>query len=101
MRQKDSQMGFVKETIMLYGENSMDESGKIYVCEEGLVVKDKGETIKAPFDYVRMLVKVGELPLGKVAVEAEIYDQMGTKFNMALNMADNHFDMLKKMCPKA
>ncbi len=100
MSQKDSTMGMVKETIMLYG-NGMDQSGKIYVCESGLVIKDKGETIKAPFDYVKMLEKIGELPLGKVAVEAEVYDQMGNKFSLALNMADNHFDMLKRMCPKA
>jgi len=100
MQQKDSQMGMVKETIMLYG-NGMDQSGKIYVCEGGLVIKEKGETIKAPFDYVKMLEKIGKLPLGKVAVEAEVYDQMGNKFSLALNMADSHFDMLKRMCTKA
>ena len=100
MRQKDSQMGFVKETIMLYGEN-MDQNGTIYVCESGLVIKDKGETIKAPFDYVKLLEKVGELPLGKVAVEAQVFDQMGTKFDLALNMAGQHLEVLKRLCPKA
>lgn len=99
MRQKDSQMGFVKETIMLYG-NNMDVCGNIYICENGIVVKNAGETIRAPFDYVKLLEKVGDLPLGKVAVEAQIYDQMGTKFDMALNMADSHLEMLQRLCKK-
>ncbi len=100
VQQKDSLFGMVKETILLYG-NGMDASGKIYVCEEGLVIKDKGETIRAPFEYVKMIAKVGELPLGKVAVEAEVYDQMGNRFSLALNMADGHFGLLRGLCPKA
>lgn len=50
---------------------------------------------------MKMIAKVGELPLGKVAVEAEVYDQMGNRFSLALNMADGHFGLLRGLCPKA
>jgi hypothetical protein len=93
--QKDDLLGEIKGKVLLYG-NGLDASGDIILCEEGLIVRAEGNTIKAPFRYVTMFEKSKELPLGKVGVEMDIYDQSGIKHYFHVGMADQHFVALKK-----
>lgn len=100
MAQKDSVFGMVSESFPVFS-NGMDQSGMIYVCEKGLVIKNEGEMIRAPFDYVRNLEKISDMPLGKWGIKMEVYDQVGTRYDLTLGMNDMHFNKLKKLCPKA
>jgi hypothetical protein len=100
MAQKDSVYGMVSSSFPLY-ESGLDQSGMIYVCEGGLVIKNEGKMIRAPFDYVRKLEKVDALPLGKVSFIIKVFDQMGVEHDMASGMNDMHYDALVKLCPKS
>lgn len=100
MAQKDSVFGMVSQSFPVFS-NGMDQSGTIYVCEQGLVIKNEGEFIRAPFDYVRNLVKVSDMPLGKWGVNMEVYDQVGNQYRLAFGINDVHFNQLKKLCPKS
>lgn len=100
MAQMDSIFGMVSNSYPVFS-NGMDQSGTIYACEKGLVIKHGGETIRAPYEYVRNLMHVSEMPLGKWGVKMEVYDQVGNRFDLAFGMNDMHFNALKKMCPKS
>jgi len=97
--QKDPVLGEIKGKIPIY-KNGLDASGYIILCAEGLIVRADGNTLKVPFRYVQMLEKSSEMPLGKVGVEFEAYDQMGEKHYFTFGMSDHHFSMLKKACGK-
>ena len=92
---KDDILGEIKGKVLMYG-NGLDASGEIILCEEGVIVRAEGNTIKAPFRYVTMFEKSKELPLGKVGVEMDVYDQSGNKHYFHVGMADQHFVALKK-----
>jgi hypothetical protein len=46
-----------------------------------------------------MFEKSKELPLGKVAVEMDVYDPSGQKHYFHMGMAEQHFTTLKKALP--
>lgn len=100
MAQKDSVFGMVSASYPVFS-NGLDPSGTIYVCEKGLVIKNSGESIRAPFEYVRNLMKVSDMPLGKLGVKMEVYDQVGNRYDLAFGINDVHFNALKKLCPKS
>lgn len=93
--QKDSVLGDIKGKIPLY-KNGLDMSGDIILCAEGVIVRADGNTLKVPFRYVQMLEKASDMPLGKVGVEFEVYDQMGEKHYFNFGMSEQHFKTLKK-----
>ena len=95
----DDILGEIKGKIPVYG-NGMDMSGDIILCEDGVIVRAEGNTIKVPFRYITMLEKSRDLPLGKIGVEMDIYDQAGQKHYFHFGMADTHFITLKKACGK-
>ncbi len=92
---RDDFLGGIKGKVLMYG-NGLDSSGEIILCEEGVIVRAEGNTIKAPFRYVTMFEKSKELPLGKVGVEMDVYDQSGNKHYFHVGMAEQHFVALKK-----
>ncbi len=100
MPQKDSVYGMVSQSIGLF-ENGLDQTGTIYICEGGLVIKNSGQFIRAPLDYVKKLEQVEEMPMGRVSVIVQVFDQMGAEYNFATSMADMHLKVLQKLCPKA
>lgn len=95
----DDILGEIKGKIPVYA-NGMDMSGDIILCAEGVIVRAEGNTIKVPFRYITMLEKSRDLPLGKIGVEMDIYDQAGQKHYFHFGMADTHFITLKKACGK-
>ena|SRR3989338_3851597 len=97
--QKDPVLGEIKGKMPLY-KNGLDMSGDIILCEEGLIVQAEGNTLKVPFRYVQMLEKASDMPLGKVGVEFEAYDQMGEKHYFSFGMSEQHFKTLKKAIGK-
>ncbi len=99
-KQKDSVYGFVTKSFPLYA-NGIDQTGIIYVCEKGLVIKNEGHFIRAPLEYVRGLERVEEMPLGKVSMIMRVFDQMGQEHEMAVGINDMHYEKLRKLCPKA
>lgn len=98
--QKDSVYGFVSKAFPIF-EDGFEQSGTIYVCEGGLVVKYRNKLIRAPPDYVKKMEKVSDLPLGKVSVIFKIYDQLGQEHDMAVGISDLHYETLRRMCPNA
>jgi len=96
---QDEILGEIKGKIPVYG-NGMDMSGDIILCAEGVIVRAEGNTIKVPFRYITMLEKSHDLPLGKIGVEMDIYDQAGQKHYFHFGMSDTHFLTLKKACGK-
>jgi len=98
--QKDSIYGLVSESYPIF-EDGFDQSGRIYLCEGGLVIKHNNKLIRTPYEYVKKLEKVSELPLGKVSVIFKVFDQMGQVYDMAVGLNDMHYDVLKKKCPNA
>ncbi|MEM4158219.1 MAG: hypothetical protein QXV64_00300 [Candidatus Anstonellaceae archaeon] len=96
--QADSIYGIVKESFQLY-EDNFDQVGTIYACEKGIVVKYKGQLIRAPYEYVRKMEKVSTLALGKVSVIFQIYDEAGIEHNIAAAINDIHYSSLKKLFP--
>ncbi len=98
-QQKDPVLGGIMGKIPLY-KNGLDMSGDIILCAEGLIVRAEGNTLKVPFRYVQMIEKASDMPLGKVGVEFEVFDQMGEKHYFNFGMSDTHFKTLKKACGK-
>ncbi|MCX8198251.1 MAG: hypothetical protein N3F07_03625 [Candidatus Micrarchaeota archaeon] len=98
-KQSDPTYGEIKGKIPVY-KNGLDISGEIIVCQEGLIIRADGSSIKVPLHYVKMLEKSGELPLGKVGVEMDVFDQLGQKHYFHFGMSDQHFLFLKKLIPK-
>ena len=92
---KDDVLGEIKGKVPLYG-NGLDASGEIILCEDGLIVRAEGNSIKAPFRYVTMFEKSKDLPLGKVGVEMDVYDASGNKHYFHAGMAEQHFTTLKR-----
>ena len=97
--QKDAVLGVIKGKMPLY-KNGLDASGEIILCETGLIVRVDGNTLKVPFNYVTMIEKISTMPLGKVGVEMEIFDQMGDKHSFNVGISEQHFVMLKTACSK-
>jgi len=97
---KDELLGVIKGKIPMYG-NGLDESGEIILCEEGVIVRAEGNTIKVPFRYVTMFEKSKDLPLGKVGVEMDVFDQGGNKHYFHCGMSDSHFVTMRKALGKA
>ena len=95
----DDILGEIKGKIPVYA-NGMDTSGEIILCADGVIVHADGNSIKVPFRYITMFEKSRDLPLGKVGVEMDIYDQAGQKHYFHIGMADTHFITLKKLCGK-
>lgn len=95
--QKDEALGEIKGKIPVY-KNGLDMSGEIILCDTGIIVRAEGNTLKVPFRYVKMLEKSKDLPLGKVGVEMDVFDQMGEKHYYHFGMSDHHFMALKKAC---
>lgn len=100
MVQKDSVYGLVTNSFPLYA-NGIDQTGIIYVCEKGLVIKNEGHFIRAPLEYVRGLERVEEMPLGKVSMIMRVFDQMGQEYGFAAGIADMNYEALVKMCPNS
>jgi len=98
-KEKDPVLGEIKGKMPMF-KNGLDMTGEIILCEEGLIVRNEGNTMKVPFVYVTMLGKMSDLPLGKVGVEMEVATQMGDKNYMTFAMSESHFTMLKKACGK-
>lgn len=96
-KQSDPTFGEIKGKIPVY-KNGLDASGDIILCAEGLIIRAEGNTIKVPFHYVKMLEKSNDLPLGKVGVEMDVFDQLGQKHYFHFGMSDMHFLTLKKAC---
>lgn len=97
---KDDVFGVILGKMPLY-KNGLDMSGEIILCETGLIVRADGNSLRVPFGYVTMLEKISAMPLGKVGVEMEVFDQMGDKHSFNFGMSDQHFVMLKKACSKS
>jgi hypothetical protein len=76
-------------------KNGLDESGEISLCESGVIVKAEGSTLKVPFSYVRTLERISEMPLGKIGVEMQVFDQMGYEHNFTFGISESHFRSLK------
>jgi len=95
--QKDETLGEIKGKIPLY-KGGLDSAGEIILCETGIIMRAEGNTLKVPFRYVKMLEKSGDMPLGKVSVEMDVFDQLGEKHYFHVGMSDNHFLTLKKAC---
>ena len=51
-------------------------------------------------ERVKEVQKVKDLPLAKVLVAIELYDQVGAKVNVEVGMADMHYNELKRACGK-
>ena len=100
MAQKDSVYGMVSQNIGLF-ENGLDQTGTIYICEKGLVIKNNGQFIRAPLEYVKKLEQVEEMPMGRVSVIVQCFDQLGAEYNFATAMSDMQLKALQKLCPKA
>lgn len=100
MAQKDSVYGMVSYSVNLF-ENGLEQTGTIYVCEKGLVIKNAGQFIRAPFDYVKKLEGVEEMPMGRMSVIVQCFDQLGAEYNFVTTMADMQLKALQKICPKA
>ncbi len=96
---RDPVLGAISGKIPVY-KNGLDSSGEIVICEDGIIVHAEENTVKVPFRYVTMLEKSGELPLGKVGVEMDVFDQAGNKHYYHFGMSDQHFLTLKKSCSK-
>ena len=90
----------VSSSIPIY-EDGLEQSGAIYICEGGLVIKNNDKFIRAPFDYVKKLERFGEMPLGKISVIMKVFDQMGAEHDLAVAMSDVHYSSLLKLCPNA
>ncbi|MEM4348540.1 MAG: hypothetical protein QXN37_03150 [Candidatus Anstonellaceae archaeon] len=86
---KDEMLGEIKGRIPVYS-NGIDVSGQIILCEDGIIIEADGNTVKAPFRYITLLEKSGELPLGKVGVELEVFDPAGNKYYYYFGMSDTH-----------
>jgi len=97
--QVDPTYGEIRGKIPVY-QNGLDMSGEIILCAQGLIIRADGNTIKVPFHYVKMLEKSSDLPLGKVGVEMDVFDQLGEKHYFHFGMSDQHFMLLKKTVPK-
>ncbi|MCX6769720.1 MAG: hypothetical protein NT051_03500 [Candidatus Micrarchaeota archaeon] len=93
--QSDEFLGEIKGKMPMYS-NGLDSSGEIILCEKGIIVRAEGNTVKAPFSYVKMLEKSADLPLGRLAAEMDVFDQLGQKHYYHFGMSDQHFIMLKK-----
>lgn len=93
--QKDDFLGEIRGKMPMYS-NGLDASGEIIMCEKGVIVRNEGDTIKAPFSYIKMLEKAGDLPLGRVRAEMDIFDQMGQKHYFYFGFSEHHYVMLKK-----
>ncbi|MCX8195376.1 MAG: hypothetical protein N3G22_04710 [Candidatus Micrarchaeota archaeon] len=93
--QADPALGEIKGKMPIY-KNGLDISGEIILCAEGIIIRADGNTLRVPFRYVQMLEKSSEMPLGKVGVELEVFDQMGDKHYFNFGLSDNHFNLLKK-----
>jgi hypothetical protein len=98
--QMDKVFGVVKNSFPIF-EDNFEQVGTIYACENGAVFKYKDQFIRVPYEYVRKMEKVSNLALGKVSVIFQVYDQMGTEYNMAVAINDIHYPVLKKMFPNA
>lgn len=96
---RDPVLGVIRGKIPVY-KNGLDASGDIILCEDGIIVKAEGDTVKVPFRYVTMLEKSRDLPLGKIGVEMDVFDQAGNKHYYHFGMSDSHFLTLKKACSK-
>jgi hypothetical protein len=71
-------------------------NGEIIICEKGVIVRAGGNTIKTPYSYIKMLEKSGDLPMGRVTAEMDVYDQLGQKHYFQFGISDMHFNGLKK-----
>lgn len=96
---KDELLGVIKGKIPMYG-NGLDLSGELILCEEGVIVRAEGNTLKVPFRYVTMFEKSKDLPLGKVGVEMDVFDQGGNKHYFHVGMADQHYAAMRKALGK-
>ena len=99
MAEEKTPMGAVKTRIPLYSAG-FDEKGHILLCEEGICLKTDEESVKVPYSYVKEVQKVKDLPLAKVLVAIELYDQVGAKVNVEVGRADMHYNELKRACGK-
>ncbi|MFA6214664.1 MAG: hypothetical protein WC717_05305 [Candidatus Micrarchaeia archaeon] len=97
--QRDETLGKILGKIPVY-KNGLDSSGEIILCESGIIVRADGNTIRAPFSHVKILGKSADLPLGKVGVEMDVFDNMGEKHYFHLGMSDMHFGTLLRACGK-
>lgn len=96
---KDDVLGAIKGKIPVYG-NGLDSSGEIILCEDGVIMRAEGDTVKVPFRYVTMFEKSKDLPLGKVGVEIDIFDQAGNKHYYHVGMSDSHYITMRKALGK-
>ncbi|VVC02227.1 Uncharacterised protein [uncultured archaeon] len=96
---RDDVLGEIKGKMPLY-KNGLDVSGEIILCENGLIVRADGNTLKAPFNYVTLLEKISAMPLGKVGVEMGMSDMMGDSHSFKFGISEQHFMALKKACSK-
>jgi hypothetical protein len=92
----DLGLGEVKGKIPVY-KDALELGGEIIVCEEGLIIRIDDKNLKIPFRYISMCEKSHDLPLGKIGVELEVFDQLGEKYYFHIGMADHHFLFLKKL----
>lgn len=100
MAQKDSVFGMVSHAFPIF-EDGINQTGTIYVCEKGLVVKHNGLLIRSPFSYVRKIEKVEEQAMGRYSVILKLFDQVGGEYDMAVSMTDSSYMTLRKLCPNA
>jgi hypothetical protein len=99
MVEEDSPFGKVKQRIPLF-KNVLDSAGSIAICEDGVVIRHESGNVMAPFSYVRKIEKRKDLPLGKVEVEVEVFDQMGEKYDFVFKMSEQDLVTLKRSCGK-
>ena len=96
---KDEVLGEIKGKMPLY-KNGLDVSGEIILCENGIIVRADGNTLKVPFNYVTGLENISTMPLGKIGVEMDVSDMMGDKHSFKFGISEQHFMALKKACSK-
>jgi hypothetical protein len=95
--QTDEVLGEIKGKIPTY-KSGFDEDGFIIVCEKGLYIKTAGESVRAPYNYVKKITSGKEMPMGRVAVDMTVFDHLGSQYDLSFAITDTHLAALKKAC---
>ncbi len=88
-------LGAERQRIPLYN-NSMDETGKIVLYENGIAVDSEQGKVKVPMEYVKSVSKTRDMPMAKVEVKMVVYDQMGMSYDFTFTMSDQYLMVLEK-----
>ena len=99
MASKDSMLGDILDELPIY-KSGFDRSGEILLCRNGIIVRHNGETVKAPFEYVKYIDATDKMALGRVRANVNIFDQIHGNMDLVFEISDMHFEKLLKACGK-